>query len=260
VDKNRNFQIGQAKVVSTMGDPNNANEDGDVLTPGESWTDSVTSTKVEVLQAVGTGFKVRFTPPNLPPPAPTKAVLTSPTPGSTFTSKQATFTWNPGSGGVVNYQVSAGLKVGGREIVDKKLAASTTSLLVKAIPTGGQTIYVRLWTKFSTGWVYNDYTFVAANLPPMKAVLKTPQNGTTFAGPNATFTWSTGQGAINYQVSIGSFVGGRDIQDTKLPATTFSLAVTSLPTNGSTVYVRMWTKYSNGVWAYNDYVFTAAGP
>jgi len=35
------------------------------------------------------------------------------------------------------------------------------------------------------------------------------------------------------------------------------VTVSGLPANGSTLYVRMWSKIS-GVWQFNDYVYIAA--
>jgi hypothetical protein len=35
-----------------------------------------------------------------------------------------------------------------------------------------------------------------------------------------------------------------------------SASLTGLPTNGSTVYVRLWS-LANATWQYNDYIYTA---
>ena len=40
------------------------------------------------------------------------------------------------------------------------LGLSTT---VTNLPTKGALVYVRLWTRFATGWQYTDYTFKAAS-------------------------------------------------------------------------------------------------
>jgi hypothetical protein len=37
-----------------------------------------------------------------------------------------------------------------------------TSQLVTGLPSGGGTIYVRLWTLLSGLWQYNDFTYKAA--------------------------------------------------------------------------------------------------
>ena len=33
---------------------------------------------------------------------------------------------------------------------------------VTGLPTGGQALYVRLWTRLAVGWTYTDYTYYAA--------------------------------------------------------------------------------------------------
>jgi hypothetical protein len=38
--------------------------------------------------------------------------------------------------------------------------------------------------------------------------------------------------------------------------TSTSVITGKLPTNGETVYARLWTNF-NGVWKFNDYTFTA---
>ena len=40
--------------------------------------------------------------------------------------------------------------------------AFDTSQTVAGLPTGGSTIYVRLWTLLQGQWHYNDYTYKAA--------------------------------------------------------------------------------------------------
>jgi len=33
-----------------------------------------------------------------------------------------------------------------------------TSVTVSGLPTGSQTLYIRLWSSLANGWAYQDYT------------------------------------------------------------------------------------------------------
>ena len=59
------------------------------------------------------------------------------------------------------------------------------SRTVAGVPTSG-TVFVRLWTLWLTGWVWNDYTYNGGL--PVKAVMTSPAAGSTLAGSQVTFT------------------------------------------------------------------------
>jgi hypothetical protein len=72
-------------------------------------------------------------------------------------------------------------------------------------------------------------------------------------GPTVPFSWLAGAGATNFELWLGSTgVGSGDLYNSGSfsPATT-SETVT-LPTNGETVYARLYT-YINGVTVSTDY-------
>ena len=85
------------------------------------------------------------------------ATMASPSPGSTLTSALTTFTWNAASGSVT-YGLNVGTTSGGADLVNIGPLAGTSTTVT--LPTGGATIYVRLWTIYNgTTYVYNDYTY-----------------------------------------------------------------------------------------------------
>jgi hypothetical protein len=133
--------------------------------------------------------------------------------------------------------------------------ALATSQVVSGIPTNGSTIYVRLWTQIGGSWSGNDYTYTAAGGGPTRAVMITPVGGTTLSGPTVTFTWSAGTGASAYWLDVGTVQGQGNIFGANVALAT-SQAVTGIPGNGSTIYVRLWTQIS-GSWSGNDYTYTA---
>ncbi len=95
---------------------------------------------------------------------------------------------------------------------------------------------------------------------PVWAVItsSTPSNGSTLAGDNQTFAW-TGTGITEYWLYVGTSPGGQDILDSGSLGTSLSTTVNGLPTNGNTVYVRLW-HLEGGVWLLTDFTYTAFTP
>ncbi len=94
---------------------------------------------------------------------------------------------------------------------------------------------------------------------PVPAVLAAPAPGTTLPGPIVTFSWNTVTSATGYSLWIGSTGAGSHNLYHSGQQTITSLKVAGLPTNGETIYVRLYTNY-NGVPQSNDYTFTASQP
>jgi hypothetical protein len=182
----------------------------------------------------------------------TKAVLLTPTPGSTLAGSSVAFTWNAGAG-VTQYAIYVGKTLGGGEIIQRNTGTGLTQT-VAGIPTDGSTVFVRLWSLLGGGWQFNDYTYTAANLS--KAVLLTPTPGSTLAGSSVTFTWSSGAGVTQYAIYVGKTAGGGQIIQ-RNTGTGLSQAVAGIPTDGSTIFVRVWSLLGGG-WQFNDYTYTAA--
>ena len=89
------------------------------------------------------------------------------------------------------------------------------------------------------------------------AAITSPAPGTALSGPTATFSWNTGTNVTAYWLYVGTGLGAKNIHDSGQISTT-SRSVSGLPTNGSTVYVRLWSMIG-GSWAgnYRDYTYTA---
>jgi hypothetical protein len=72
---------------------------------------------------------------------------------------------------------------------------------------------------------------------------------------NVAFQWTTGTGVAIYQLNLSAIAPG-DSELYLYKGTATSTIAPTLPTNGATVYARLYSKI-NGVWQYNDYVYTA---
>jgi hypothetical protein len=89
------------------------------------------------------------------------------------------------------------------------------------------------------------------------AGLYSPAPGSTLAGNSVTFQWYGPPNNAAFWIDVGSSAGGNNYhQSGSLPTTTLSATVTSLPTDGSTIYVTLYWLI-NGSWVSNPYTYTA---
>jgi hypothetical protein len=184
--------------------------------------------------------------------ATSQALITSPTTGSTLAGPSATFQWS-GATGVISYTLWLGTTGVGSNNLWSSGSTTGTSITFGALPTNGETIYVRLWTNFSGSSLHADYTYSAA----AQAFLTLPTQGSTFAGPSTTFQWSAGTGATSYILWLGTTGIGSNNLWSSGSTTATSITFGGLPINGETIYVRLFTTL-NGSLLRADYTFTAA--
>jgi hypothetical protein len=128
---------------------------------------------------------------------------------------------------------------------------------VTGIPSLAATLYVRLYSKIAGAWQYTDYTYKEAGTPT-KAAMISPVPGTELSGSSVTFTWNAGVSVTAYLLELGTTgVGSQNLFNSG-GKVALSASVTGLPTNGATVYARLYSKIA-GAWQYTDYTYTAAG-
>jgi hypothetical protein len=106
----------------------------------------------------------------------------------------------------------------------------------------------------SFGASTTDSTVIAVGTP--KAVMSTPAANTTLSGSAVTFSWSAGTGASAYWLDVGTIPGQGNVFASQLAWSITSQTVNGIPTNGGTIYVRLWTQIS-GAWQYRDYSYMA---
>ena len=101
------------------------------------------------------------------------------------------------------------------------------------------------------GWIHAGTTAVASTMT-------SPAPGSQFGGSNVTFTWTSGTSVSARWLYVGSSSGGAELYNSnQLGATTTSLTVSGLPTDGRTIYVRLWSQLPSG-WSLLDYTYRAA--
>jgi trimeric autotransporter adhesin len=121
----------------------------------------------------------------------------------------------------------------------------------------GPTLWARIRTKGSDNvWRFSDVSFTAA---PRQASFTYPLNGATNVDTLKPFTWgNTSPGVQNFLLWVGSSKGGNDlVRSAQLPPTQTSYNVPGLPV-GPTLWARIQTRGSDGVWRFTDISFTAA--
>jgi hypothetical protein len=105
-------------------------------------------------------------------------------------------------------------------------------------------------------WQSKDYTYTESGTPTL-AVLTSPTPGTQLGGSSVTFTWTAGTGVSSYGLWLGTSVGAFNLYNSG-PTTALTATATGLPTNGTTIYARMFSMI-NGVWQSKDYTYIESG-
>jgi predicted Zn-dependent protease len=86
------------------------------------------------------------------------------------------------------------------------------------------------------------------------AVMISPVPGSTFGSSSVTFSW-TGGGATQYALLVGNSVNGSDIYSSGITSA-LSATVNTIPTDGRTIYVSLYSKVKNS-WMANQYTYRA---
>ena len=182
------------------------------------------------------------------------AVMQSPTPGTMLSGSSVAFTWSAGSGATA-YYLDIGSSVGGNQYYSQNEGTNTTAT-AGGLPTGaGITVYVTLYSLVGGTWQSNAYTYQAYNPATTAAVMSSPMPGSTFTGSSEMFSWNPVAGAQAYYLDIGTSMGGNQIYSVN-QGTNTSVTVSTLPTDGSQVYVTLYTELG-GTWYNNQYNYTA---
>jgi len=196
------------------------------------------------------------------------ATISSPAPNSVLSGASVMFSWTAGCN-ISMYWLFVGTQVGASDLYSLNQGTSMTAT-VNGLPTNGVPLYVRLWSyvstassSFSTGWHFIDYAYTAAGgsgggcTTPAAATMSSPTPGTTLAGASVVFTWNLGSCVSSVTISVGSSVGASDIF-TSNQGVSGTATVNNLPTNGTTLFVRLASTFSTGGNQNVDYTYTAA--
>jgi RHS repeat-associated protein len=139
---------------------------------------------------------------------------------------------------------------------DDAVPGSVSASAVSFSAVSGQTYHVYVdGYDGDSGSIHLNWQFTSSGSNPPAMASPTP--GSTFAGTSETFTWNaSGTTVDQWRLSAGSTVGGTEYYTATLTSATLSQAITTLPSDGSTVHVRL--EYDiGGTWTPLDYTYTA---
>ena len=188
--------------------------------------------------------------------------IQDPVDGATLTSDSQTVSWLANSTAVDEWWLFAGDAVGSSSYFDSGNLDDATSVLVTGLPVDETTVYVRLFYRQSGArWSSIDVTYTAASSTTEPA-FDSPVPGTVLTGDTETFSWlSNGQSVDEWWLYAGSSVGSKSYFDSGNLGNSLDLAVTGLPTDGTTVYVRLFYRETGSSWSKIDATYTAvSGP
>jgi hypothetical protein len=181
--------------------------------------------------------------------------VVAPVPGSQLGGDTETFQWSANGSVVTEWTLSVGSSQGANDLYDSgALGSGTLSDTVSGLPMDGSTVWVRLWyTIDQLRWVDYQYTAMLIGDPEMVS----PTPGSQLGGDTETFQWSAnGTPVTEWCLYVGTSVGGKEIHDSgSLGSSTLSAVVSGLPSDGSTVWVRLW--YVSNNWRWVDFQYTA---
>jgi hypothetical protein len=184
--------------------------------------------------------------------------MSSPMNMSTLTGSSVSFQWNAGTAATA-YWLDVGSVAGGDQYYQSgSLPLSTLQLTVNGLPTNASTVYATLYSLVSGSWLSNSYSYTAYNISSAQAVLTTPtpNTSTPLTGTSVTFQWTLGT-ASNYWIDVGSVAGGDQyFQSGSLSGSTTQATVSGLPSDGSTIYVTLYSLIG-GQWYSTEYTYVA---
>ncbi|MCP4113580.1 MAG: hypothetical protein GY749_49995, partial [Desulfobacteraceae bacterium] len=148
------------------------------------------------------------------------AEMRTPGPGSFLSSTDATFTWN--NSGASQYLLWIGTSPGSDDIYSGS-EGTNTSKTVTGLPSGGETLYVRLSSLIGDDWFTYDYTYTAFDAASLPITL---QNGTATFSQNSLSPDQAVDG--NYNGYNGWAIGGETVNQTAVWETSADLAAGQL--------------------------------
>lgn len=183
--------------------------------------------------------------------------MASPAPGSVLPAATVTFTWSGNDQLVERWYVDIGSQPGWTDYLEGNYPGDHTSATVTGLPVNGSAVHVRLTYLVSGQWFETDYQYQAFTAPAPGLVA--PSNGLGLPGADVEFQWTdNGHGVEQWLLDIGTAQDGSDLLEGNFPEGQNSVQVTGLPTDGSTLHVRLWYRIGS-IWNHVDYQYTAAG-
>jgi len=186
--------------------------------------------------------------------------FSDPVPGSTLPGETTTFTYTKDGGVIDQWQIYAGSTQGASDYyrTTNYVGGQTLFINVSNLPTDGSTVWVQLRYKINGNWYERDFQYIAFG-EPSGPTITDPIAGSTLPGPTANVTFTAnGENVEFWQLYAGSTIGGSEHgTSTTIIGTATTATLTTLPTDGSTVYIQLRYRIG-GTWYWRDFTYTAA--
>jgi hypothetical protein len=210
------------------------------------------------------------TPTSTPAPIAKPTPTPSPTPDLVSVGPNFKIAWDAVPGNVVGYAVYVSAAAAAPAAKFRSSIQFETTVPSTPSPSyafngqlkPGRTYYVAVTAQYPN--IESDYSnviSVAVQTPPSTStpapeltVMASPLPGSTFGGPTVTFQW-TASSASAYGLTVGSSPAAPDIYVSSV-LHSLSQAVTNIPTDGRTIYVRLYSRV-NSSWTFNSYTYKA---
>jgi hypothetical protein len=193
-------------------------------------------------------------------PGPGNPAITSPVPSSTLSGANVVFQWTANGAAVTEWWLYLGTSSGAKNLHDSGSLGAATQTLVTGLPTDGSQVFARLWYRLAGIWQFFDAQYTASNVSGGGTpAITSPAPASTLTAASQLLQWTANGAAVTeWWVYAGSAQGSKSYFDSgSLGAATMQVNVTGLPTNGSTVHVRLWYRIG-GLWQSVDAQYTAA--
>ncbi|MFT5190208.1 MAG: hypothetical protein ACI957_003242 [Verrucomicrobiales bacterium] len=190
----------------------------------------------------------------------TTPVITSPGAGGTISTVPFVIQWSPSLSTVSQWQVLVGSAQGGSEILDTgELAPEVRSATVAALPditSGDSTIFwISLRYRVGDVWEAKDTQYVYDPNGDSAPQIFSPPPGNEIVGAQAEFQWTPKLADVaEWWIYVGLTVGDDSIFNQSI-GTASKVTVNNLPTDGQTIFVRLFYRVGES-WNQRDHIYT----
>ena len=188
----------------------------------------------------------------------------TPAVNSSLTGTSHIFSWSANDVDVEGWWLYAGTSPGAADIANSGDIGRATQYNVTGLPSDGSTVHVRLWYYSSATWSFVDNTYTSALTPPediAAPALLSPATDSEITDGSAVFEWTDNNTPVNYWwLYAGSSPGGNDLYNSGSSlGNQTSITVSQLPTDGTTVYARLWFRTAADGWRFTDSEYSTSG-
>lgn len=184
--------------------------------------------------------------------------ISSPSANSTLTGTSQTFAWSGDDVEVEQWWLYVGTSAGASDIANSGPLGTSTQYDVIGIPVNGSAVFARLWYYSEARWQYVESSYTAAQISDAAApTMVSPAPGSELVGGSAEFEWRDNNTPVNFWwLYIGTQPGANNLYNSgpSLRSST-SVTVDQLPTDGTTVHVRLWHRVTGNGWRYIDTMY-----